>query len=392
MESDVKQQFAIETIIIDKRYQSRVKGLDDAHVTDLMEAYERPDSEIDPPRVWIIPAVGTVLTRGFHRVEALSRLGRKRIECEVRNGSVADALTDAAAGNAGHGLKRTNADKRRSVEMVVEAHPDWSNRRVADESGVSHAFVNEIRDVETASTSKPETRTDKKGNQRPSKNPKSAPAKKIKPEPVKQERDGPVGQSTDEQQDGDEFEVEADNVPPSVVEPPEPEKPVPMVTEVKGRITSVKGFPEPRILRFKRPNGRIAEKVVDMVGNHVPDGIGDLFTDNHLRDFLSQLETAMEIVVSVDDELLKFAKSRAQTVSFAWVDFVSINTNMKKFRDSAVEVLNALRNGLPYAVCPGCEGNKNGCKDCRLCGYWPKIEVETNGKRYRELKKGAGAA
>lgn len=191
---NVRQQISIENIVVDKRFQSRVKGLDDAHVKDLMEAYERADSEIDCPRVWNLNGLGMVLTRGFHRIEALKRLGRKRVEVEVKNGDVADALVDAAGSNSGHGLKRTNADKCRCVEMVLEAHPDWSSRRVADEAGVSANFVGELRDkreakaedVSSDDTSAPKTRTDKRGHQRPASKPKSASSKKKEPEPVSQ--------------------------------------------------------------------------------------------------------------------------------------------------------------------------------------------------------------
>mgnify|MGYP000986723918 CR=1 FL=1 len=191
----MKQQLAIENIVVDKRFQSRVKGLDDAHVKDLMEAYERADSEIDCPRVWNLNGLGMVLTRGFHRIEALKRLGRKRVEVEVKNGDVADALVDAAGSNSGHGLKRTNADKRRCVDMVLEAHPDWSSRRVAEEAGVSDEFVRQYREevekkadgqVPTVGTCENKvTGKDGKKQSRRKKKDKDA----ASPEPVKQSGD-----------------------------------------------------------------------------------------------------------------------------------------------------------------------------------------------------------
>lgn len=221
----MKQQLAIENIVIDRRFQSRVKGLDNGHVEDLMEAYERADSDIDCPRVWNLNGLGMVLTRGFHRIEALKRLGRKRVEVEVKNGDVADALVDAAGSNSGHGLKRTNADKRRCVDMVLEAHPDWSSRRVAEEAGVSDEFVRQYREevekkaegqVPTVGTceNKVTGRDGKKQSRRKKKDKVAA-----SPEPVKQSGNETDDKSTNEQSPTSEQQIQAspENVPVDVV-------------------------------------------------------------------------------------------------------------------------------------------------------------------------------
>ncbi len=34
--------------------------------------------------------------------------------------------------------------------------------------------------------------------------------------------------------------------------------------------------------------------------------------------------------------------------------------------------LEALRAGVPYAVCPECEGRKDGCRTCRGHGHFPQ--------------------
>lgn len=49
------------------------------------------------------------------------------------------------ASNQGHGLERTNADKRRAVEVVLSLHPEWSDGRLADFVGVSQQFVSGFR-------------------------------------------------------------------------------------------------------------------------------------------------------------------------------------------------------------------------------------------------------
>ena len=84
---------------------------------------------------------------GFHRLEAHARAGKTRIECEFLDGTLDDAILAACAANQAHGLRRTNADKRRAVETML-AHPvakDWSARRIADHIGVTHAMVAEHR-------------------------------------------------------------------------------------------------------------------------------------------------------------------------------------------------------------------------------------------------------
>lgn len=357
----MKQTFALDSIVIEKRFQPRVKGVDESHVADLMTAYGQADADIEPPRVWTINGIGTVLTRGFHRVEALRRLGRKRVECEVKAGTVADALTDAAASNVGHGLKRSNADKRRSVEMVLEAHPDWSNKRVSEEAGVDDKLVADVRESRTSDEESPGKREDSLGRKQPAKKPRKA-------------------KSAPETQPDDGIE------PPGE---PEPAKPAGITPEtITGRITPVKGFPEPTIQRFKR-DGRIVEKVIDMTGNPIPDCMGDLFVDNTLRDVLSAIEDGADLIDKADAELLKYSSSKITTESFAWVDFAELNGLMKKFRDAAVGIASVIRDGLPFAVCPHCHGDKNGCKKCRLCGYWPRPEVHGHPALFR---KNAGAA
>lgn len=161
----VRQQIDISKIIIDKKFQARVKGLDAEHVDNLAEEYERADSDIEPPRVWSIAGRdGFILTRGFHRLAALTKLKRKRVDCEVKSGTVSDALTDAAKSNHGHGKPRTNADKRHELEMLLEAHPEWSNRKLADEARVSYQFANDLRSqVTTVVTSNGQARVGRDG-------------------------------------------------------------------------------------------------------------------------------------------------------------------------------------------------------------------------------------
>ncbi len=83
------------------------------------------------------------LADGFHRHAAHVKAKLEQISADVRNGTVDDARLFAAGANAAHGLRRTIADKRRAVRIVLW-HPlaeDWSDRQIATHCGVSHTFV-----------------------------------------------------------------------------------------------------------------------------------------------------------------------------------------------------------------------------------------------------------
>lgn len=88
------------------------------------------------------------LADGFHRVAAYLRAGRKVIPADVRQGTRRDAVLHACGANAEHGLKRTNADKRRAVETLLqdEEWRAWSDREIAKRCGVSPDTVGRIRE------------------------------------------------------------------------------------------------------------------------------------------------------------------------------------------------------------------------------------------------------
>jgi uncharacterized ParB-like nuclease family protein len=87
------------------------------------------------------------LADGFHRFHAHKQAGKASIEAEVRAGTLLDAKLLAVGANGSHGLRRTNDDKRRAVQMVLDepAWKDWSDRNIAEACGVSAPFVASIR-------------------------------------------------------------------------------------------------------------------------------------------------------------------------------------------------------------------------------------------------------
>jgi hypothetical protein len=87
------------------------------------------------------------LADGFHRHRALVDSATPQALCEIRRGDRRDAVIYACGANASHGLRRTNADKRRSVEAMLrdEEWSQWTDRRIASVCGVGNRFVSDMR-------------------------------------------------------------------------------------------------------------------------------------------------------------------------------------------------------------------------------------------------------
>ena len=125
-----KTEFPLRDITLDQGLQPRA-ALDEETVDDYAARYAEGTA---------MPAVtlfhdGAVywLADGFHRVAGAAMVGRDTILADVREGTRRDALLFAAGANAGHGLRRTNADKRRAVTMLLADAEcaGWPDREIA---------------------------------------------------------------------------------------------------------------------------------------------------------------------------------------------------------------------------------------------------------------------
>jgi len=85
---------------------------------------------------------------GFHRIAAFKQEFQVgNVPADVQPGTRRDAVLFAAGANADHGLRRTNADKRRAVEALLrdDAWGHWSDREIARRCNVPHPFVAKLR-------------------------------------------------------------------------------------------------------------------------------------------------------------------------------------------------------------------------------------------------------
>jgi hypothetical protein len=113
-----------------------------------------------PPLVLFYDGRHYWLADGFHRFFAAKKHGVEGICAEVHQGTRRDALLYAAGANATHGLRRTNADKRRAVLTLLQdaEWQRWSNREIARQCGVTHAFVGKLRrDIVAKPPARPES-------------------------------------------------------------------------------------------------------------------------------------------------------------------------------------------------------------------------------------------
>lgn len=89
---------------------------------------------------------------GFHRFFGYMAADRASIPADVRVGSQRDAVLYSVGANTSHGLRRTNADKRKAV-LTILGDPEWSqwsDRKIAEACGVGHPFVAAVRNPERA--------------------------------------------------------------------------------------------------------------------------------------------------------------------------------------------------------------------------------------------------
>jgi len=100
---------------------------------------------------------------GQPRHAAAVAADKSTIAAEVREGSLRDAILFSVSANSDHGLPRNNADKRRSVMVLLEdaEWSKWSDNRIAKQCAVSQPFVGSVRASLISVISEPpsETRT-----------------------------------------------------------------------------------------------------------------------------------------------------------------------------------------------------------------------------------------
>lgn len=133
----------IETIRLDGGTQFR-ESINDGVASEYAEAYKAGE-KLPAPVVFEDDDGNRWLGDGFTRIRAARLAGWDCIECELRKGTLEDAILYAAGANERHGQRRTKADRHRAIEAALKLRPELSNREIANICHVSHELVRTVR-------------------------------------------------------------------------------------------------------------------------------------------------------------------------------------------------------------------------------------------------------
>lgn len=136
---------AIADIRRDGGTQARA-GLDEDTVVEYAEILKEKPRQLPPVNI-VHDGVAYWLVDGFHRVEGALRAGLEKIDANVSQGTQRDAILQACGANYEHGLRRSNADKRRAIETLLSDPEwrEWSDGVMARAVRVSRQTVSNVR-------------------------------------------------------------------------------------------------------------------------------------------------------------------------------------------------------------------------------------------------------
>lgn len=239
------------------------------------------------------------LSEGFHRVLAARRIDLIELPADIRKGGRKDALWNAAASNKEHGLRRTNADKRKAVQTALDIDPFKSDRAIADWCGVNHHLVAEVRGAQVGELP-PE---------------KQSEVGELPPDSKQDTPKSRIGK------DGKSYPVKPDYGPPPQLKPP-----------------------------VSQPVTQQCTKHVDRVGREIPPSIAPIW------ERAEEVQTGLSAISRLRGALKKAVEDRDPL--YAEVQVNAVQSEL----DNAYR---HLKQGLPFAVCPTCQGKlPDGCKMC----------------------------
>jgi hypothetical protein len=277
-----------------------------------------------------------------------------------------DAVLHSVGANATHGLRRTNEDKRRAVETLLndEKWYLWSDRQIARQCQVSHSLVSKIRQELTGRNPSQSVRTGADGRVIKSGEPRGetdAPTVNIYSQPMRMGADGRVINTA------------------SIGRSPGP--PPPLDGDVAGPSAGPETPPPPPPLPESGPDDKPptppgGDRPRDAVGRRIPEVVQPLFERSkaEIRPFVHQISVMRTTIErGIDDKDPLFA-----------------HCNWNSLKQTLDRAYSGLKLMLPYAVCPYCQGIGEGCRACRGIGAVSKHgwDVTCAG----ELKEAALAA
>ena len=104
---------------------------------------------------------------GVHRLQAAVLRGEESIEVRYVDGSAEDAFVLAVRLNAEHGMPLSRQDRVAAAERIISSHAHWSDRRIAEVTGLSPVTVSGVRKNSTTQVEQLHARTGRDGRSRP---------------------------------------------------------------------------------------------------------------------------------------------------------------------------------------------------------------------------------
>jgi hypothetical protein len=146
----------LSRIRIDGGTQSRAE-INQTTVEEYAEAIRTGASL--PPVTLFFDGSNYWLADGFHRYHGARLAGLTAIHEEITPGTQREAILFSLSANSNHGLRRSNADKRRAVQTLLDDSEwcAWSDHELARRCAVSVSFVGDVRRAHCS----PTTVTDK---------------------------------------------------------------------------------------------------------------------------------------------------------------------------------------------------------------------------------------
>ena len=328
----MKKQLLIESIRTDGGTQSRAEIHQDT-VAEYVEAIQAGSKM--PPLLVFQDGADYWLAEGFHRLLAYQQAGKRNVLCEIKQGTREDAAWASAGANVTHGLRRTNADKRKATEMAIRLRPDLTDEALAQHCGVSREFVNRIR-PNVVTKSQPARRIGVDG--------KSYPAPPTRP-PATPPPTRPSAQPT------------MPPAPPPVRTPQTPPTQPPPAPPPAAKTPAC------------RPGPQTGQ--ADATGHPIPDHLIGLWERRaEVEDLLAHLSKVRCAVQAAQD---------AADPLFAELNTSAAMANLNTAYD-------AIKATAPHAVCPWCHGTlSDQCRGCKGRGMIGRFAW---GLVPAELKKG----
>jgi ParB-like chromosome segregation protein Spo0J len=138
----------------------RLAGEDPEHTRALADIHG-----VLPPITVHLPTMRVI--DGRHRIRAALLNGKRVIDARLVDCDEETAFVLAVKENVTHGLPLSVTDRKVAAVSIMATHTDWSDRAVAESTGLSDKTVSVIRASSTAESPQSNTRLGKDGRLRP---------------------------------------------------------------------------------------------------------------------------------------------------------------------------------------------------------------------------------